>query len=45
MAEPTLAKHILENVAARSAPFGTRIVDDNGVGRVVVPEPASSSFR
>src|SRR5262249_3561564 len=45
LADPALAKHILENVAARSAPFGTRVVDENGIGRVVVPEPSSSSVR
>ena len=43
LADSALAKHILENVSARSAPFGTRIVDENGVGRVLLPEPASSS--
>ena len=45
LADPALAKHILENVSTRSAPFGTRIVEENGVGRVVVPEPSSSSAR
>jgi poly-gamma-glutamate synthesis protein (capsule biosynthesis protein) len=45
LAEPALAKHILENVAARSAPFGTRVVDENGIGRVVMPEPSSSVAR
>jgi poly-gamma-glutamate capsule biosynthesis protein CapA/YwtB (metallophosphatase superfamily) len=43
LAEPALARHILENVSARSAPFGTRIVDENGIGRVVLPAATSSS--
>jgi len=36
LAEPALAEHILENVAARSRPFNTRIAIENGVGRVVL---------
>jgi poly-gamma-glutamate synthesis protein (capsule biosynthesis protein) len=43
LADAALAKHILENVAARSAAFGTRIVDENGVGRVVLPDATNSS--
>jgi len=45
LADAALAKHILDTVAARSAPFGTRIVEENGAGRIVLPEPASSSAR
>src|SRR5439155_8272128 len=30
LADPALSKHILENVTTRSAPFGTRIVEENG---------------
>src|SRR5262249_3916793 len=43
LADPALAKHILENVAARSVAFGTRIVEENGVGRVVLPDATNSS--
>ena len=48
--EPSLTaiekQAILHDVLkARSAPFGTRIVEENGVGRVVLPEPTSSSAR
>ena len=43
LADAALAKHILENVAARSAPFGTRIVDENGTGRVVLPASTNSN--
>ena len=38
LAGAPLAQHILDNVAARSRPFGTKIVEDNGVGRVVLSE-------
>ena len=43
LADAALAKHILENVAARSTPFGTRIVDENGIGRVVLPASTNSN--
>src|SRR5439155_14203330 len=33
LADAALAKRILDNLSIRSAPFGTRIVDENGIGR------------
>jgi poly-gamma-glutamate synthesis protein (capsule biosynthesis protein) len=45
LANPELAKHILENVSARSRPFGTRVVDENGIGRIVITPSISSSGR
>lgn len=44
LAEPGLARQILENVVARSRPFGTRITIGDGVGSVV-PDDAPSSGR
>ena len=37
LADLALSRHILDNVSARSLPFGTRIVEENGIGRVVMP--------
>src|SRR5436190_3381027 len=45
LADAALAKCILEHVIARSVPVGTRIVDENGIGRVVLPESTSSVAR
>jgi poly-gamma-glutamate synthesis protein (capsule biosynthesis protein) len=36
LADPALAHHIVENLVARSSSFGTQIVDENGVARVVL---------
>jgi poly-gamma-glutamate capsule biosynthesis protein CapA/YwtB (metallophosphatase superfamily) len=37
LATGRVAEQVLENVTARSRPFGTRIVGDHGIGRVVLP--------
>jgi poly-gamma-glutamate capsule biosynthesis protein CapA/YwtB (metallophosphatase superfamily) len=38
LAPPDLAKHILDNLVARSKPFGTTITVENGIGRVTLPQ-------
>jgi poly-gamma-glutamate capsule biosynthesis protein CapA/YwtB (metallophosphatase superfamily) len=43
LADPTLGRHILENVAARSRRYNTEITIDNGTGRVKLDGPATSS--
>jgi len=45
LAEPALARQILENVATRSRPFKTGIAIENTVGRVVVGGATKSSQR
>lgn len=40
-ADPELAKKIIADVAARSKPFGTRIVFEDGVGRVSLSQTSS----
>lgn len=45
LAEAALARQILDNVVARSQPFNTRIVIEDGVGRVVIKEVAPPSSR
>jgi poly-gamma-glutamate synthesis protein (capsule biosynthesis protein) len=41
LADPELGRKIVDDVAKRSAPFGTRVVFENGVGRVVL-EPGAT---
>lgn len=43
LADAALARRILDNVVARSQPFHTRIVIEDGVGRVVLDAAAKSS--
>jgi poly-gamma-glutamate capsule biosynthesis protein CapA/YwtB (metallophosphatase superfamily) len=43
LAEGEEARKIIADVARLSKPFGTTVVIDNGVGRVLLPAPASSS--
>ena len=43
LADAELARHILENVAARSRPFNTNVAIENGVGRVVLPTASNGS--
>jgi len=43
LADPVLSKHILDNLTARSQAFGTRIVQEAGTGRVVMPGSTNSS--
>lgn len=45
VADPAVAKAVIDEVTERSKPFGTRVVFENGVGRVVIPAAASSSAR
>jgi poly-gamma-glutamate synthesis protein (capsule biosynthesis protein) len=43
LADSVLARHILDNIVTRSSPFGTRIVIENGVGRVVLDNVPKSN--
>ena len=43
LAEPALARRILDNVSTRSQPFHTRIAIEDGVGRVVLDAMSKSS--
>ena len=43
LANPALARQILDNIAARSQPFNTRITIENGVGRVVLGDAPRSN--
>ena len=43
LANPALARQILDNIAARSQPFNTRITIENGVGRVVLGDVQRSN--
>ena len=43
LADPALARQILDNIVARSQPFNTRITIENGVGRVVLHDVPRSN--
>lgn len=43
LADPALARQILNNIVARSQPFNTRITIENGVGRVVLGDAPRSN--
>jgi len=45
LAEGDLARKILGDVVARSAPFGTSIVIEKGIGRVVIPAATDAARR
>jgi len=43
LAPPDLAKKIIDDLAARSKPFGTTVVFENGIGKVVLPATTDGS--
>lgn len=43
LADPTLARQILDRIAVRSQPFNTHITIENGVGRVVLTDVPGSN--
>ncbi|MGE5245955.1 MAG: CapA family protein [Betaproteobacteria bacterium] len=43
VADSALAKAVIDEVAERSKPFGTGVVFENGLGRVVIPAATSSA--
>jgi poly-gamma-glutamate synthesis protein (capsule biosynthesis protein) len=43
LADSALARHILDNIVTRSSPFGTRIVVENGEGRIVLSDVPKSN--
>jgi poly-gamma-glutamate synthesis protein (capsule biosynthesis protein) len=45
LAEGDLARKILEDIVQRSAPFGTTISVDHGVGRVMIPSASAEDSR
>jgi poly-gamma-glutamate capsule biosynthesis protein CapA/YwtB (metallophosphatase superfamily) len=45
LAEGELARKIIDDLTRLSKPFGTQVVFDGGIGRVVLPAPTSSQER